>query len=62
MIGRVSAYLKNQKPDTRILVQQAKVSDKDNIDASPQFNMRYTLREDDEEAPNDVGSENASEQ
>jgi hypothetical protein len=62
MISRVSAYLKNKQPDTRITVQKAKVSDKDNIDAAPQFKMQYTLREEDEGQPRTAGSENASEQ
>ena len=62
MINRVSAYLKKQQPDTRIAVQKARVSNKDNIDAPPQFKMQYTLRDEDEEAPNDSASENTSEQ
>ena len=49
MISKVDAYLKSQQPDTRIIVQKAKVSDKDNIDAEPQFKMKYTLREKEEE-------------
>ena len=50
MIAKVDAYLKAQQPDTRIVVQKAKVSDTDNVDAEPQFKMQYTLRED-EDAP-----------
>jgi hypothetical protein len=51
MISKVDSYLKTQQPDTRIVVQQAKVSDKDNLDASPQFKMQYSLKEDDDQAP-----------
>ena len=62
MISKVESYLKTQQPDTRIAVQKAKVSDKDNLDASPQFKMQYTLREDDEEAPPDSKPEAVSEE
>ena len=48
MISSVSTYLKKNQPDTRIIVQKAKVSDKDNLDAAPQFKMQYTLREEDD--------------
>ena len=51
MISKVDSYLKTQQPDTRIVVQKAKVSDKDNLDASPQFKMQYSLKEDDDQAP-----------
>ena len=60
MITKVETYLKTQQPDTRIIVQKAKVSDKDNIDAAPQFQMQYTLREDDDEQqapPSEGGTE-----
>lgn len=50
MISRVDAFLKARQPDTRIEVRKAKVSDKENIDAPPQFSMKYTLREKEEEA------------
>ena len=50
MIAKVDAYLKARQPDTRIEVRKAKVSDKDNIDAAPEFKMQYTLREKEEEA------------
>ena len=50
MIAKVSAHLKSRQPDTGIVVQKAKVSDKDNIDAAPQFKMQYTLREDEEDS------------
>jgi hypothetical protein len=49
MIGKVETYLKTRQPETRIVVQKAKVSDKDNVDEAPQFMMQYTLREDDQE-------------
>ncbi len=60
MISKVDSYLKSQQPDTRIVVQKAKVSDKDNIDATPQFKMQYSLKEEDEtppESPSEVGGE-----
>jgi hypothetical protein len=49
MIAKVEQYLKSTQPDTRIIVQKAKVSDKDNMDAAPQLKMQYSLREDGEE-------------
>ena len=61
LIAKVDAYLKANQPDTRILVQKAKVSDKDNIDAAPQFKMQYTLREDEEETQDETPSEASSE-
>lgn len=61
MISRVDAYLKNRQPDTRIEVRKAKVSDKDNIDAPPQFNMQYTLREKEEESPTEAVPEGTPE-
>lgn len=45
IIYKVTAYLKAQKPDTGVVVQMAKVSDKNNIDADPRFFVYYTLRE-----------------
>lgn len=57
MIAKVSSHLKSKQPDTRIVVQKARVSDKDNIDAAPQFKMQYTLREDEE----DTGSQDPAE-
>ena len=62
MISKVDSYLKTQQPDTKIVVQKAKVSDKDNLDASPQFKMQYTLREDDDEAPPESKTEAASDE
>ena len=61
MIAKVDAYLKAKQPDTRIEVRKAKVSDKDNIDAAPQFKMQYTLREKEEEAQPEAQPEGASE-
>ena len=61
MIAKVDAYLKAKQPDTRIEVRKAKVSDKDNIDAAPQFKMQYTLREKEEEAEPEAQPEGASE-
>ena len=60
MIARVDAYLKARQPDTRIEVRKAKVSDKDNIDAPPQFKMQYTLREKEEETPTEAKPESTS--
>jgi hypothetical protein len=52
MVLKVDSYLKNKEPATGIVVQKAKVSDKDNVDAAPEFRMKYTLKEsDEEEAP-----------
>jgi len=61
MISSVSTYLKKNQPDTRIIVQKAKVSDRDNLDAAPQFKMQYTLREDDDEAQEPTNSESIPE-
>lgn len=61
MIAKVDAYLKAKQPDTRIEVRKAKVSNKDNIDAAPQFKMQYTLREKEEEAEPEAQPEGASE-
>ena len=61
MISGVSTYLKRNQPDTRIIVQKAKVSDKDNLDAAPQFKMQYTLREDDDEPQEPTNSESIPE-
>ncbi|MDM9632250.1 DUF748 domain-containing protein [Robiginitalea aurantiaca] len=52
MIRKVDSYLKAQEPSTEIVVQKAKVSDKENVEAAPEFRMKYSLKEPDEqEAP-----------
>jgi len=61
MISSVSTYLKKNQPDTRIIVQKAKVSDRDNLDAAPQFKMQYTLREDDDKPQEPTNSESIPE-
>lgn len=48
MILKVDSYLKNKKPATAIVVQKAKVSDKDNIDSPLEFLMKYSLKEPDD--------------
>jgi hypothetical protein len=49
MVAKVEAYLKSKEPGTGIVVQKAKVSDKDNVDAAPEFRMKYSLKEPDEQ-------------
>jgi len=61
MISSVSTYLKKNQPDTRIIVQKAKVSDRDNLDAAPQFKMQYTLREDYDKPQEPTNSESIPE-
>jgi hypothetical protein len=60
MIARVDSYLKGQQPETRIIVQKGRISDKDNVGASPQFKMQYSLKETDD-APPASGEEVVSE-
>lgn len=48
MILKVDSYLKNKEPSTGIIVQKAKVSDKDNIDSALEFLMKYSLKEPDD--------------
>ena len=50
MISQVDSYLKSKQPATGIVVQKAKVSDKDNVEAAPGFKMQYTLKDSDPEA------------
>ena len=50
MISQVDSYLKSKQPATGIVVQKAKVSDKDNVEAAPGFKMQYTLKDSDSEA------------
>jgi hypothetical protein len=50
MVATVDSYLKSKQPDTGIVVQKAKVSDKDNLEASPGFKMQYTLKDSDSQA------------
>ena len=50
MISKVDSYLKSKQPATGIVVQKAKVSDKDNVEAAPGFKMQYNLKDKDEEA------------
>ncbi len=57
MIAKVDAYLKGKQPATGIVVQKAKVSDKDNVEAPPGFKMQYTLKDKDGEAAPDPASE-----
>ena len=58
MISQVDTYLKGKQPATGIVVQKAKVSDKDNVEAAPGFKMQYTLKDSDaEEAPEPAPSE-----
>ncbi|MGB5404543.1 MAG: DUF748 domain-containing protein [Robiginitalea sp.] len=57
MIAKVDAYLKGKQPATGIVVQKAKVSDKDNVEAPPGFKMQYTLKDKDGEAAPDSTSE-----
>ncbi len=51
MVAKVDAYLKSREPGTGIVVQKAKVSDKANVDAAPEFRMKYSLKEPDEQGP-----------
>ena len=48
MILKVDSYLKMKQPATGIVVQKAKVSDKDNVDSGPEFKMKYSLKEPDD--------------
>lgn len=57
MIAKVDSYLKSKQPATGIVVQKAKVSDKDNLEAPPGFKVLYTLKDKDEEAAPDAASE-----
>jgi hypothetical protein len=59
MIFKVDSYLKSKQPATAIVVQQAKVSDKDNVDSGPEFKMKYNLKgpDDEEGKPSDVPTE-----
>ena len=50
MVSQVDTYLKGKQPATGIVVQKAKVSDKDNVEAPPEFKMQYTLKDSDAEA------------
>ncbi len=50
MISKVDSYLMSKQPATGIVVQKAKVSDKDNVEAAPGFKMQYNLKDKDEEA------------
>ena len=58
MISKVDSYLKSKQPATGIVVQKAKVSDKDNVEAAPGFKMQYTLKDSSaEDAPEPAPSE-----
>ncbi len=58
MITQVDSYLKSKQPATGIVVQKAKVSDKDNVEAAPGFKMQYTLKDSDsEDAPEPAPAE-----
>jgi hypothetical protein len=58
MVSQVDSYLKSKQPATGIVVQKAKVSDKDNVEAAPGFKMLYTLKDSDaEDAPKPAPSE-----
>ncbi|MCX2718651.1 DUF748 domain-containing protein [Lentiprolixibacter aurantiacus] len=61
LVSRVDSYLKSRSPETKIKVGRAKVSDKDNIDAAPQFKMKYSLKKEDEDTPTGSPSEPESE-
>ena len=60
LVAKADTYLKARQPDTQIEVRKARVSNKDNIDAAPQFNMKYSLHEKEEETPPEPGQESAS--
>lgn len=45
MVFKIDSYIKAKQPSTEISVGLVKVSDKDNLDATPQFKMKYTLKE-----------------
>lgn len=48
VIRNVSGYVLDKNPQTQVIVQKAKVSDSDIIDASPHIKVKYSMRDEEE--------------